>query len=265
MKSNKNNMDLEQLLADVEHAGRDARRREQLSTMIDNMAGEAGSRKNAHGFWWWSARVAAAACVLFFISTAIRIWFIPTESHEPLVAEVVTPPSPPQGGTAGTDRIPQGGTAGTDRIPQGGTAGADRIPQGGTESLALIDSTIAAPVRPVAPRRVIVHRNVAPTVEEETEPIEEVTLPLIEELIAEEIESQEVEPVEEAEESALETIVAPVVSVAYVEPIAVAQADTPLPPSRGDVEQPRRSILASLFRQPEPDDMTGTVLAFRIL
>jgi hypothetical protein len=31
------------------------------------------------------------------------------------------------------------------------------------------------------------------------------------------------------------------------------------------VEQPRRSILASLFRQPEPDDMTGTVLAFRIL
>ena len=218
MKSNKNNMDLEQLLSDVERAGRDARRRDELAAMIDNMAGEAGSRKNAHGLWWWSARVAAAACVLFFISTAVRVWFIPTEPEGVKVAEA-TPPCPPQGGT---------------------------------ESLALIDSTIAAPVKPAAPRRVIVHRSIAPTVEptveEETEPIEEVTLPVIEDLI------QEAEPEKEPGESAVESIATPVVSIAYNEPQEQSQ------------EQPRRrSIFSGLFRQPEPDDMTGTVLAFRIL
>ena len=216
MKSNKNNMDLEQLLSDVERAGRDARRRDELAAMIDNMAGEAGSRKNAHGFWWWSARVAAAACVLFFVTTAVRIWFIPTAPQGPLVAE-------------------------------------NRMEREETK-VEIEDSTIAAPVKPAAPRRVASHRTVAPTVEEETEPIEEVTLPVIEDLIAEEIESQEVEPVEEAEESALETIVAPVVSVAYSEP-----QEQPQEQAR------RRSLLNGLFCQPEPDDMTGTVLAFRIL
>lgn len=219
MKSNKNNMDFEQLLSDVERAGRDARRRDELAAMIDNMAEEAGSRKKAHGFWWWSTRVAAAACVLFFISTAIRIWFIPTESHEPLVAENIME---------------------------------------NEEIKVESEDSIAAPVRPVAPRRVIVHRSVAPTVEptveEETEPIEEVTLPVIEDLIAEEVERQEVEPVEEAEESAVETIAAPVISVAYNEPQEQPQEQTR-----------RRSLLGGLFRQPEPDNMTGTVLAIRIL
>ena len=224
MKSNKNNMDLEQLLSDVERAGRDARRREQLATMIDNMAGEAGSKKNAHSFWWWSARVAAAACVLFFISTAVRVWFIPTEPEGVKVAEA-TPPGPPQWGT---------------------------------ESLALIDSTIAAPVKPAAPHRVVPHPNAVPTteptVEETPEPIEEVTLPVIEDLIAEEVDIQEAEPEEEPGESAVESIAAPVVSIAYNEPQEQSQ------------EQPRRrSIFSGLFRQPEPDDMTGTVLAIRIL
>lgn len=212
MKSNKNNMDLEQLLSDLEHAGRDARRREQLAAMIDKMA---TTENRKHGFWWWSARVAAAACVLFFISTAIRIWFIPTESHEPLVAENIME---------------------------------------NEEIKVESEDSIAAPVRPVAPRRVIVHRNVAPTVEEETEPIEEVTLPAVEELLAEEVEIQEEEPVEEPEESAVDDIAAPVVSVAYNEP-----QEQPREQTR------RRSLLGGLFRQPEPDEMTGTVLAFRIL
>lgn len=220
MKSNKNNMDLEQLLSDVERAGRDARRRDELAAMIDNMAEEAGSRKKAHGFWWWSTRVAAAACVLFFISTAIRIWFIPTESHEPLVAENRTE--------------------------------SEEI------KVESVDSTIATPVKPTAPRRVASHRSVVPVVElvveEETEPIEEVTLPVIEDLIAEEVDIQEAEPEEEPGESAVESIAAPVVSVAYSEPQEQPQEQTR-----------RRSLLGELFRQPEPDDMTGTVLAFRIL
>ena len=90
MKTDKHNMDLEQLLADVEYAGRDARRQQELSLMIDRMAGvEKGERR--HGAWWWVSRVAAVACVLFFISTAVRIWFIPTESTGTRVAEAEVP------------------------------------------------------------------------------------------------------------------------------------------------------------------------------
>lgn len=75
MNNDKQKLDLEGLLAEVEHAGRDARRRDELAAMVDSMAGA-----NRHGFWWWTVRVAAAACVLFFISTAVRIWFIPTDN-----------------------------------------------------------------------------------------------------------------------------------------------------------------------------------------
>lgn len=225
MKSNKNNMDLEQLLSDVERAGRDARRRDELAAMIDNMAGEAGSRKNAHGFWWWSARVAAAACVLFFISTAIRIWFIPTNTEQsPLVADA-------------------------------GVESGEWM----EESTESVDSTAALPVKPAAPRRVAARRHVAHVDElavEEPQPVivVEEPLPAVEELLAEEVENQEEEPVEEPEESTVDDIAAPVVSVAYNEPQEQPQ------------EQPRRrSLLGGLFRQPEPDEMTGTVLAFRIL
>lgn len=75
MKNTKPTPTLEEMLATVEHAGRDARRRDELAAMINSMAGI-----NRHGFWWWTVRVAAAACVLFFVSTAVRIWFIPTDS-----------------------------------------------------------------------------------------------------------------------------------------------------------------------------------------
>ena len=84
MKTDRYN--LEDLLADVEHAGRDERRQQELGAMIDRIAAaESGKQR---GFWWWSGRVAAAACILFFVSTAVRIWFIPTDGGQPMVAEV---------------------------------------------------------------------------------------------------------------------------------------------------------------------------------
>ena len=86
MNNDKHNLDLEGLLAEVEHAGRDARRQEELGAMIDSMADT-----KSHGFWWWTVRVAAAACVLFFIGTAVRIWFIPTSTDVPMVAEADVP------------------------------------------------------------------------------------------------------------------------------------------------------------------------------
>jgi hypothetical protein len=85
MKTDRYN--LEGLLADVEHAGRDVFRQQELGAMIDRMAGES----EKHGFWWWGARVAAAACVLFFIGTAVRVWFMPTGESTTVVAETEVP------------------------------------------------------------------------------------------------------------------------------------------------------------------------------
>ncbi len=89
MKNDSNKMDLDQLLATLEHAGRDSRRQQELSAMIDSLAAAETTKKR--GFWWWSSRVAAAACVTFFVTTAVRIWFIPTgptPNSIPTVAEV---------------------------------------------------------------------------------------------------------------------------------------------------------------------------------
>ena len=210
---------LEDLLAEVEHAGRDARRQQELGNMIDQMAVVKSRR---HGFWWWSVRVSAAACVLFFIGTAVRVWFIPTEPAAPMVAEA--------------------------------EVASEQWP------VTSMDSTVATPAKHAVPRRThhkaITHPAAiggTPLQEGTADAAAEEVLPVVEELLAEEVESKE-EPVQEVEKFAVEEIAAPVVSVAYAEP-----QPQPQEPSR------RRNILSSLFRQPEADEMTGTVLAFRIL
>ena len=95
MKNDRNKMDLDQLLATLEHAGRDSRRQQELGAMIDSLA--AAEETPKRGFWWWSSRVAAAACVTFFATTAVRIWFIPTGHTTkgiPTVAEVTVTETP---------------------------------------------------------------------------------------------------------------------------------------------------------------------------
>lgn len=95
MKNDRNKMDLDQLLATLEHAGRDNRRQQELGAMIDSLA--AAEEHPKRGFWWWSSRVAAAACVTFFVTTAVRIWFIPTGPTTkgiPTVAEVTVTETP---------------------------------------------------------------------------------------------------------------------------------------------------------------------------
>lgn len=89
MKNDSNKMDLDQMLATLEHAGRDSRRQQELGAMIDSLA--AAETTKHRSFWWWSSRVAVAACVTFFVTTAVRIWFIPTGPTTkgiPTVAEV---------------------------------------------------------------------------------------------------------------------------------------------------------------------------------
>ena len=98
MNNDKHKLDLEGLLAEVEHAGRDVRRQQELGDMIDRMAGESGKRKvesGKHGAWWWVSRMAAAACILFFVSTAVRVWFIPTGESATVVAEAEVPVAVP--------------------------------------------------------------------------------------------------------------------------------------------------------------------------
>ena len=82
---------LQQLLGALERDGRNARRQQQLADMIDGLA--AKEKAAAHRVRrMWAMRIAAAACVFFFIATAVRVWFIPTEQTvEPQVARAEAP------------------------------------------------------------------------------------------------------------------------------------------------------------------------------
>ena len=73
MKKNSNTPPtLEDLLSSIEHQGRDARRREQISTMLERMAAEeAASRR--HTVRLWTVRVAVAASVVGVIMTVARL------------------------------------------------------------------------------------------------------------------------------------------------------------------------------------------------
>lgn len=73
MKKNSNTPPtLEDLLSSIEHQGRDARRREQISAMIERMAAEeAASRR--HTVRLWTVRVAVAASVMGIIMTVARL------------------------------------------------------------------------------------------------------------------------------------------------------------------------------------------------
>ena len=240
MKTDSNKVDsgqwpvasLEQLLADVEHAGRDERRRQELGAMIDRMAGESGKWKvesGKHSAWWWVSRVAAAACVLFFIGTAVRVWFIPTESGSPMVAEAVVPEMAP---------------VAFDSTPAVTTVGA------------VSDRSGANVPKAPAPRRAAVRLQTMATEADSEESS------LAEEYLAEEIE--QIEPAEVAYDTVPAVIIeddfAPDIEVAAameeptqpVEPVTVASK--PAKPAR-------RSIFSTLFRPAEPSLMEGTTLA----
>lgn len=224
MKSDNNKLDFEQMLRTVEHAGRDARRQQELGDMIDRMA---AAEERHHDFWWWGARVAAAACLVFFISTAIRVWFIPVDEPEtPIVAAV----------DAG--RIPTVQTS----DPQ------PRQPEKAAVRRAKPTVKPANPEHPDIP---------------ETLNTLEITEEFYAEVPAEELPAEvtEEEPLVVEQDFAA----APVVEEQPAEPVAIAQT-TPAPVPEPDVSKPtRRSFFGSLFRQAEPSKMDGTMLAINIL
>ena len=214
---------VEQLLADVEHAGRDERRRQELGDMIDRMAGESGqwpvaSGQKGHGFWWWGARVAAAACVLFFIGTAVRVWFIPTGESATVVAAAEVPVAVP--------------------------VAVDSTPAA---------TTVVAPT----PRRTYARPQVAVT-----EPVILETPVVVEEYVAEEVKTAEPAAMDTDTVPAYiilddfapdaELIVQTVEPEPVAEPVTVAAE--PAKPAR-------RRPFFSLFRPAEPSLMEGTTLA----
>ena len=247
MKTDKHNMDLEQLLGTLEHAGRDARRQQELGAMIDRMAATEGSTSR-HGFWWWSARVAAAACLIFFISTAVRIWFIPTERGEQLVAEnkmfaedtmsysypfasLGTPSSNLEEEFDRAD-APLGSSSPTlgeefKRREPGTLRSSSKLEEGGRRAAVV--------------EEYVVEESVADVEQEESLPVEEpVVVPLyIEEDIAEPVMVVQVE----SEPSQRE----------QQEPVAVKP------------QKRRSSLFSGLIRRAEPSKMDGTMLAFNIL
>lgn len=224
MNKEKHNLDLEGLLAEVEHAGRDARRQEELGAMIDSMAGA-----NKHGFWWWTVRVAVAACVLFFVSTAVRIWFIPTDSgvDENKVAGVDLPTIVPP---------------------------------------VAVDSSVAIPVAPKPLVRKVSPASVPVAEEDVPEPdlfAEEVAAESAEE--SEPVPCGEV-VLESQEKSAatVDEIAALGVTVDNEATVATANTETTEPAKKAQSRR-RESIFKSLFRRDDISKMDGTMFAINLL
>ena len=222
MSNDKQKLDLEGLLAEVEHAGRDARRRDEIGAMIDSMA-----NVGKHGFWWWTVRVAAAACIIFFIGTAVRIWVIPTDStvNGNVVAQAEVLEVEP---SSSSPKIGEG----------------DHCEAVGEE----YDTEAPAPVA-LAVREEIIEM---PFDEEEyiaeEQPADTVlySAPLAELGIS----SPSLGKEQDSVVTDVETIVAPIVSVGNTH-VATAEEHKPK----------RESIFKNLFRPAEPSLMEGTTLA----
>jgi hypothetical protein len=110
MKKDNNTPTLQELLGSVEHAGRDARRQQQLAEMIERMAAEETAQKAAHRHTvrMWSTRIAVAATITLFLTTSIWRWSNMEGSTEaPLVAQnpIVRPTEMPLPPTAPTTHI----------------------------------------------------------------------------------------------------------------------------------------------------------------
>ena len=81
--------ELELMLKAVEKAGRDSRRREALSVMLDQMAADEAAAHRKVVRRRWSIAVSAAACLLLFVTTIVRLTNIGDGvAAGPLTAEV---------------------------------------------------------------------------------------------------------------------------------------------------------------------------------
>lgn len=225
MKTDRHNIDLEQLLGALERDGRNARRQQQLAEMIDGLA--AKERVEASRVRrMWTMRIAAAACVFFFIATAVRVWFIPTEQTvEPQVARAEAP------------------------VADTATPMPEALPAIATPAPSLSHKRKAAMPKPAdessaMPEELLVEAAPQPPAPQPTEP---------------EPQAIDQEPVyAQSTESPIDSIAQPVSSLA-AKPEPLAQATPKAEP------KPRRSLWKSLFGRTAPSEMDGTILAINIL
>ena len=96
MKTNNEKPTLEQLLASVEHAGRDARRQQQLSDMIEQLSEAEASRRST--VRRRVVRIAVAATITLFVTTSVWRWLSPSQpqAQQAALRPVVRPAVQPQ-------------------------------------------------------------------------------------------------------------------------------------------------------------------------
>ena len=92
MKTNNENPTLEQLLASVEHAGRDARRQQQLSDMIEQLSEAEASRRST--VRRRVVRIAVAATITLFVTTSVWRWLSPSQPQAGQASLRASRPSP---------------------------------------------------------------------------------------------------------------------------------------------------------------------------
>ena len=63
---------LAEMLHSIEHAGRDNRRQQHLSALIDQMAAEEAAATRRRNRKHWAITISAAACITLFITTIVR-------------------------------------------------------------------------------------------------------------------------------------------------------------------------------------------------
>ncbi|MBR1833989.1 MAG: hypothetical protein IJ785_00550 [Bacteroidales bacterium] len=89
MKKNNEPPTLEELLSSVEHAGRDHRRRQQLSEMIEQLAAAEASKRRTVRLW--VSRLAVAASVTLFVVIPTWWWISPSSPTGLQVAQAPVP------------------------------------------------------------------------------------------------------------------------------------------------------------------------------
>lgn len=90
MKKTDEKFDLDELLRTVEHAGRDNRRQQQLSDLIDSLAAEEESAHRKVLWRRWSIGISAAACLVLFVTTIVK--FTAQDASQPTGALVAETP-----------------------------------------------------------------------------------------------------------------------------------------------------------------------------
>ncbi len=236
MKDPKNIPSLDELLSSVEHAGRDARRRQQLAGMIEQMAAneDAARRAKTHRL---TLRMLAAACLAGIIITTAYFLAPAAEHNTPLLAETKTVQS--------TDTVLATESLQPTTAQPGSSTPAMSSPQ--THAAPTVDNVEPLLVQGSA-------TEVPDAVPEKVETIEELApaMPIEEFLYAEATASAESDIAAATEQ--------PAVTVAATE-------ETPVAMNATDSQEAQATRRRSIFRmrQTAPSLMTGTTLSFRII